>query len=311
MNYNTTIGITGVHGFVGGNLRRYFLEKGARVVGFGRQETSKHTQDMSYQYFRWELPGTLDNNKPNIDTLVHCASKVSPYGNMQEFYATNVQGTRSAVESYPAAKHVYISTGSVYTGKKINIAEESTIDTTQYTTAYEVTKRQAELVIIQKAAHYCILRPHIIYGPGDTTIIPRLLRAHKSWLRRMIVFGDAQSTVSPVAVDNLALAVDLGRQDPRNEIYNVVDATNATIFELLEELRNAGRIHYPYLHVPVLVGTIGAYVLPLLSKTPLLNKYMLMQLTSPSTLSIHKITSSLGYLPTINYKTHLAQYYRL
>lgn len=308
---NSTVGITGVHGFVGRNLCAYLLAAGFEVVGFGRQEASLLKVHPRYAYRQWTLPDTLPGPKPRLDALVHCAAKVTPEIEDNGHFRVNVEGTRQVVETYPAAHCIYISSGSVYPLAGTDIQEDEPINSKKYLVAYARTKYQAEQVVQAQATRYTILRPHIIYGPQDTTIIPRLLRAQRPSLGRMLVFGSGQNLVSPTAVVNLAQAVERSLRNPQNTIYNVTDGVSATLLELLNELKQAGQITYPYLHLPVWLGSLAAKVLPFLSKDPLLNEYLLHQLTTTHTLSITKAKQELGYHPSVTYQTHLQDYYQV
>ena len=62
---------------------------------------------------------------------------------------------------------------------KILVKEDAPYPT-RYLNEYASTKQQAEWVVRNNPQpNRVIVRPHIIYGPGDTTILPRLLKARK------------------------------------------------------------------------------------------------------------------------------------
>ena len=85
----------------------------------------------------------------------------------------NRDGTRAVVRSFPDARIVHISTSSVYDAfePSVEITEDAA-PVRRHLSAYSQTKTLAEFELAGSDA--VILRPHAVYGPGDTTLLPRI-----------------------------------------------------------------------------------------------------------------------------------------
>ena len=142
-----------------------------------------------------------------ITTIFHTAAKVGVWGRYEDFFRTNVLGTRAllAGASEHGVRHfIHTSTPSVvYNGHALVGADESLPLTTACPSPYPLTKAIAEREVL--AAHSSslrtvALRPHLIWGVGDPHLVPRVLaRARAGRLR---IVGDGQNQVDMVHVEN-------------------------------------------------------------------------------------------------------------
>ena len=142
-----------------------------------------------------------------ITTIFHTAAKVGVWGRHDDFFRTNVLGTRAllAGASEHGVRHfIHTSTPSVvYNGRALVGADESLPLTTACPSPYPLTKALAEREVL--AAHSSslrtvALRPHLIWGVGDPHLVPRVLaRARAGRLR---IVGDGQNQVDMVHVEN-------------------------------------------------------------------------------------------------------------
>jgi nucleoside-diphosphate-sugar epimerase len=136
---------------------------------------------------------------------------VGVWGAYREFYNTNVVGTRNVLElckHYRVSKLVYTSSPSVvFTGHDDEGMNESAPYPRRYLSPYPKTKAEAErLVLAANSEHLATiaLRPHLIWGPGDTHIVPHILKLAQSGRLRLI--GDGRNLVDSTYIDNAAAA---------------------------------------------------------------------------------------------------------
>jgi len=144
-----------------------------------------------------------------IDMVFHAAARVGVWGRHSDFFKANVLGTRAVVEGcrrHGVRRLVYTSTPSVvYNGRGLAGADESLPLTTRCPSPYPLTKAAAEAEVL--AAHSpglgtVALRPHLIWGPGDPHLVPRILaRARAGRLR---IVGEGRNRVDMVHVENAA-----------------------------------------------------------------------------------------------------------
>jgi nucleoside-diphosphate-sugar epimerase len=302
-----TIAITGATGFVGGRLARHFLAKGDRVIGFGRRESNLPPE---VDYRRWDISSGIYPLDVAVDVVIHCAASVTDWGKYPDLYRENVTGTVNVLDTFQDARQfIHLSTASVYDPfkPKQNIAEDATYPV-KYLNAYASTKMLAEVAV--RESHNCnrvILRPHIIYGPGDTTLLPRLLRARR--FGRFFVAGKGQNHLSLTYIENLCQLVELVMAHEFDfEIFNVSDVRTETLNIILECFLDSLGFPEKPLHLPVTLAEAAATlsetlyrVLPL-KATPLLTRYAVPQMVSEYTLDISKAQRMLGYNPCYDFE---------
>lgn len=115
------------------------------------------------------------------DVVIHAAARSSPWGSLAEFQRHNVLATNHVLDfckSKNVRKLVYISSSSVFyrEGDQFGMTEETQIGP-DFVNHYARTKFEGEDVVRSFPGDWCILRPRAVFGPGDTVLFPRLLRA--------------------------------------------------------------------------------------------------------------------------------------
>lgn len=142
-----------------------------------------------------------------VETVFHVAAKVGVWGRYQDFFRTNVLGTRALLQgcrAHGVKRFVHTSTPSVvYNGRDLAGADESLPLTTDCPSPYPLTKAIAEREVLAASSatlRTIALRPHLIWGAGDPHLVPRLLaRARTGRLR---IIGTGQNRVDLVHIAN-------------------------------------------------------------------------------------------------------------
>jgi nucleoside-diphosphate-sugar epimerase len=307
------IGITGATGFVGSHLIRHFAAKGHQVIAYGRNENPPQLLNKYAHYISWNLDNYVIPQKFKGDVFIHAAGFVDFWGSYKDMYKTNVEGTVNALEVAKNAKHfIYISTASVYDSftDKYKVAEEIDYPII-HANNYAKTKTEAEKVIIQhqnKFEKVTIVRPHAIYGPGDRTLIPRILSSLT--YNKAIVIGSGKNMISITHVGNICygLSLIINSKIHGLKIYNLTDSEALSIndiYNCLFDIFNMKiqKIYIPYSAVLPLALILENIYKFIKSKTPpLLTVDIARQFTQESTLSLEKIVSDLKYDPPFNYQ---------
>jgi nucleoside-diphosphate-sugar epimerase len=200
--------VTGGTGFLGRRLVARLLAEGRKVSVLGRTPAP----DLEAQGVRF-IRASLDDAAAvsaacaGVETVFHTAAKVGVWGRYDDFHRTNVLGTRALLagcRAHRVPRLIYTSTPSViYNGLDLAGADESLPLTTRCPSPYPLTKAIAERDILAAnaaALRTVALRPHLIWGPGDPHLVPRLLaRARAGRLR---IVGSGQNRVDLVHVEN-------------------------------------------------------------------------------------------------------------
>jgi nucleoside-diphosphate-sugar epimerase len=204
--------VTGVSGFVGGALGQHLLARGHRVAGISRREPRPGTVS---EFFARDLSRPLDQpDCAPVDAVVHCAALSSPWAAPAAFRAHNVDATRHVLEwaaRTGARRFVFISSSSVYYQAGVDqtgISEDSPLPAIPIN-QYAATKREAEDLVRQSSLEWVILRPRAVFGPGDTVLFPRILRAARRGALPRIVRPSGDSPLADlIYIDNLSYYIE-------------------------------------------------------------------------------------------------------
>jgi nucleoside-diphosphate-sugar epimerase len=240
---------------------------------------------------------------------VHCAGTVTDWGPAAEFEAVNVRGTEAVLSSFRGqARIVHVSTASVYDHRRRPgpITERAGY-AARPLNDYVRTKVMAERAVLESGRHAVILRPHAIYGPGETKLLPRLLAARR--FGRLLAVGDGLNRISLTHVDNLVQAIEcaLAPAAPAG-IFNIADSEAECLGVLLRSLLLAFRLPATILYLPRRVAWPVASVLESVFRAlgarqaPLLTRYVVSQLDSECILDISRAQAMLGYRPQRSYR---------
>ncbi len=204
--------VTGGGGFLGFAVVKLLRGHGYAVRSYSRQRYAKldtlgveqHSGDLT------DLPA-LQTAVAGCDTVFHVAAKAGVWGPWRDYYATNVTGTRNVLAACRSAgvpKLVFTSSPSVtFAGEDQEGIDERALYPSQFLAHYPHTKAIAEQAVMAANSPTLAtvsLRPHLIWGPDDPHLIPRLIeRAKAGKLRRI---GHASKLVDTTFVDNAATA---------------------------------------------------------------------------------------------------------
>lgn len=279
------LAITGATGFVGGAVRRAAEDRGWQVHAYGSRD--------------WDIAAGPLLDAPEVDAVVHSAAAVTDWGDADRIRRVNVDGTRNVLKSFPHARFVHMSSASVYDPFVPNVnAAESEAPVTRYLTPYGETKAAAERLLGPDAV---ILRPHAVYGPGDPTLLPRVLSAISG--TTLFIVGDGQARQSLTHIDNLVRATLLACTGEPGT-YNVADAEPVVLQDALHDLLTERGLKVGIRHLPLgLAWPVAAtaetlWRLVKAKHPPRLTRYAISHLAHERTLDITAARTKLGYTPT-------------
>jgi len=205
--------VTGANGFLGRHIVEQLLARGDTVRCLCRRN------DASLQNLGTELvlADIRERDKVmaacrGVDTVMHVAAVAGIWGSWEHFYSTNTQGTEHVIagcRQHGVARLIYTSSPSVtFDGTPQEGIDESAPYASRWLCHYPHTKALAEQAVLsangEGALLTCSLRPHLIWGPHDRHLVPRLIqRARTGQLRRV---GEGSNLIDTIYVENAARA---------------------------------------------------------------------------------------------------------
>lgn len=208
----TKVLVTGAGGFLGSYIVRDLKALGTyEIYSFSRGKYQK-LDEMGVIQKQGDLARYEDVEKAleGMDAVIHTASMVGMWGRYQDFYQTNVTGTENiirACKKHHIKKCVYTSTPSVAFGNEsLCGVDESVGYPEHYLSMYAETKAYAEkMMLMANSAHFSTvaIRPHLIFGPGDLNLVPRVVEAAKAG--RLKIVGDGENLVDVTYVENASM----------------------------------------------------------------------------------------------------------
>ncbi|AOY59105.1 putative 3-beta hydroxysteroid dehydrogenase/isomerase [Desulfococcus multivorans] len=154
-----------------------------------------------------------------VEVVFHTAAKPGVWGDGKVYYSANVTGTGNilrACRKTGVARLIHTSSPSViFDGTDMEGIDETAPYPTYYTAHYPRTKALAEQAVVAAAAEglpAVVIRPHLIWGPGDPHLTPRILKR----AARLRIVGNGRNRVDTIYIDNAAKAHLLAAQALRD-----------------------------------------------------------------------------------------------
>ena len=218
--------VTGAGGFLGRAVVRRLNEAGHAVVALVHAETADTgSADIERRSGDIASLDAMTLAVAGCDAVVHCAACVTPFGRIDDYYDVNVRGTDNLLAACEIAgirKFVFTSCASVVLDRgDLNGVNETQRMPARAPTPYLATKAIAERHVLAANARdfaTVALRPHLLWGPGESTLLPRLAALAKAGKLRL--FGEAGKKIDSCYVDNAADAhvAALERLEPDSTI---------------------------------------------------------------------------------------------
>ena len=205
--------VTGANGFLGSYVVEELLKRGYRVRAMTRRK-DEGLSGLNVECVNGDVRDieSLTTATRDIDVVFHTAAISGIWGSWKKYHGTNTIGTHNVVEACirsDVGRLVYTSSPSVvFNGEHQLNGNESLPYPRRWLCHYPHSKALAEQHVLEannfSGIMTCSLRPHLIWGPRDRHLIPRLLqKAQKKQLRRV---GDGSNQVDTIFVENAAMA---------------------------------------------------------------------------------------------------------
>jgi nucleoside-diphosphate-sugar epimerase len=315
-----TVLVTGGTGFVGRHLVAALLREGVpvRVLGrdFAGMEAALATGAEHRAVDLRDRRGVIAACE-GIETVFHIGALSAPWGKRADFAAINVGGTESVIAGcrrYGVRRLVYVSSPSViFDGHDHIEATEALPYPHRFTSVYSLTKKLGEdrvKAAARAGLETVILRPKAIFGPGDRSLLPRLVAAAECG--RLPQIGDGRNLVDLTYVENVVHALRLARTAPADRrsaaighTYTITNGEHVPLWEAIRAVLRRLGLSDQLRRMPLraALGTAGAMELraALTGREPLLTRYSAAILARTQTYDITAARRDLGYEPVVSF----------
>ncbi|MCU0655730.1 MAG: NAD-dependent epimerase/dehydratase family protein [Polyangiaceae bacterium] len=310
--------VTGGGGFLGAAICRQLVERGDAVRSLARGDYPA-LRALGVEARRGDAADrqAIEDAVRGCDAVIHTAAKAGVWGEERAYVRSNVEATEAVIRacrSQGVGRLVFTSSPSVVAGSvPLRGVDESTPYPARYLAPYPRTKALAEQAVRAASGpqlRTVSLRPHLILGPGDPHLVPRLIdRARKGRLR---LLGDGRNLVDVTYVEDAARAhlqaLDaLARPDgPDGRVYFLSQGQPMALAELLNRILN--EVGLPRVHrriSPALGYALGAAAEAVfralrLPGEPPLTRFVAEELATDHYFDISAARRDLSYQPTLS-----------
>jgi len=310
--------VTGAGGFLGEYIAEQLVARGDQVRSYARGDYPQ-LQALGVECIRGDLQdaSAVAAACQGVDVVFHNAGVAGIWGPWKHFHGVNTVGTENVIAGCLAAgapKLVYTSSPSVtFDGTDQVNVDESAPYPDRWLCHYPHSKALAEQAVLRANSdsfQTCSLRPHLIWGPRDQHLIPRLVARAKSGALRRV--GDGSNLVDMIYVENAA-AAHLQAADAlqpgsavggnayflsQDEPVNCWDWIN-DILALANEPPVRKSISY---RAAWAIGSAleGAYRIAGIRSEPRMTRFLAAQLATHHYFDITRAKTDFGYLPQIS-----------
>ncbi|MDQ7826079.1 MAG: NAD-dependent epimerase/dehydratase family protein [Candidatus Eremiobacteraeota bacterium] len=309
--------VTGATGFLGGALARTLVQRGFAVRTLARSKASP-LEEAGIEVYGGDLTSeeAVSEALRGCDAVCHVAAKPGVWGPYKDYYNANVKGTEHVLEGcrrHGIKKLVFTSSPSVvFSNSDQSGVTENEPYPRSFLAHYPATKAIAERMVL--GAHGASLstvslRPHLIWGPGDRHLVPRLISRAKAGKLRIV--GTGKNLVDSVYIDNAVEAhiLALLKLEPASpaggKAYFITNGEPMPLADLMNAILSAADLPPVTRKIPAgLAYAAGAlmelgYGILRKKEEPLMTRFLARELACAHWFDISAARRDIGYSPAI------------
>ncbi len=313
--------VTGGGGFLGGAIVRRLVRRGDAVRSLSRRFYPE-LSSLGVEQIQGDIGNrvAVDKACTGVDLVFHVAAKPGIWGHYSDYFNTNVSGTRNVIDAclnHSISKLVYTSSPSViFDGTNMEGVDESAPYPKRFHAYYPQTKALAEQcikAISPDRLMTIILRPHLIWGPRDNHLIPRIIAG----AQKLVRVGNGKNRVDTIYIDNAAeahiLAAEKLDENPNlsGNIYFLSQGEPVFLWDMINDILKAAGLGPVKHSIPRWVAWMIGGLLELVYKTfhvknePRMTRFLADELATAHWFDMTAARKDLGYTPKVTTKEGL------
>lgn len=310
--------ITGASGFVGGAAaKKLSLEH--KIFAMSRNEISdEKIKKLGVTPVRCALNDIDQSQLEGIELVLHCAAFVEQWGPYETFYDLNVRATEDMLAKANAAgvkRFIHIGTeAAVFYGQDMHNVDETYPLAIDSPFPYSRTKALAEKAVVEFEGQMetICLRPRMIWGEGDLTILPIVIQMHKEGKFMWVNHG--KNLTGTTNIKNLVHAIELAMNKGKSRnAYFIIDGESRPFKQFLSAYALTQNIDLGDKSIPKWVMlSLGAVVETIwktfnIKSEPLMTRFTANIMCRDCIINDAKARDELGYTPLLNVEQGLAE----
>lgn len=308
--------MTGTGSLLLGGIASELLRRGDEVVCLQRRPAAFEGHQNAHEV----LADVCDADAVALaakgcDAIIHGAARVGVVGSQKEFHDTNVRGTENilqATQQHNISRLVFVSTPSVaHTGHSLVGAPAGEAEIGRSRSYYAESKAIAERTVLNarnSQLAVVAIRPHLVWGPGDTQLVGRIVERAASG--RLAVVGTGNALVDSTYIDN-AISAHIAALDALHirsacdgKAYVISNGEPRTVNELMRSMCESAGIPFEPRHLSLALGIrLGSVVerlWPLVrSSEPPITRFIAEQLGTAHWFDQRSVQQELQWAPTV------------
>lgn len=307
--------VTGGTGFLGRYVVRRLLADGDEVRVLSRNpQAAQDLVALGVEVVQGDLADqdSVVASCVGVEAVVHAGALSAPWGRIEDFMSANHFGTKNVLlgcKVHCVGLLINISSPSVvFTGRDQVSLSDKTPYPRRFASNYSMSKAKAEKEVLREVFRCGLkginLRPKAIFGPGDTSLLPRLIAAARAG--RLPQIGDGTNRVDLTYVENVAhaIALALRSENAVGGTYTITNGEPAVLWDVIRRVLAHQGLPTKLKVVPLPAAMAAAAFMEakaaITGKEPLLTRYTVQILARTQTYDISTARRDLGYEPLVS-----------
>lgn len=307
--------VTGGGGFLGGAIVKLLVQRGDHVRSLARSFYPELAA-LNVEQFQGDISDSLavDQACEGVNLVFHVAAKAGVWGAYSEYHQTNFIGTKNVITAcrrHSVPQLIYTSSPSIiFTGTDLKGVNESVPYPETFHTPYQKTKALAEQLVVAagKELLTIILRPHLIWGPHDNHLLPRIINR----ANRLLIIGNGKNLVDTIYIDNAAdahiLAADKLEKNNNlsGNIYFISQGQPVVLWDMINDILKAAGQEPVKRSIPHRTARLIGLVLELIYRSfrlkgePPMTRFVADELATSHWFDISAAKKDLEYKPKVS-----------
>lgn len=250
--------VTGATGFIGRHLLRALLDRGYETVILTRAAEPPAFWDGRLSPVTGDVtdPAAVSVALRGVTAVAHLAAATQG-SDPARYHRVNVEGTRTLVAaSRVAGVRRFVALSTITANRRV-------------VGVYGATKREMERIVLESGLEGVVLRPHLVYGPGDRGLFARMVGLVES-LPVVPVIGRGRQLIQPVHVDDVVRAILRCLEAPHVAgcCYDLVGPNDVTLDEFLHRIGRTLGVRKRHVHIPVPLALVAARAMAAVMRDP-------------------------------------------